>query len=413
LRELVEYLNANTNYEAAVPDGVNPDTTLLSTFDFGTRATTVIIRFDELITPNTHGTFRRDLQVLIDWINDFGELATATRATTGTGEGSELPQVTGGVFGTVRDIPVYLVGGARGISSNASFQAGFDALIEARGNHCVPLISENLTNEGYGSTATMASVAAQLLAHVTLGRLAGKNEMGGYLGYKGTLDGWIAQLNAMNDADIQVTSQQMSFLNAAGDLTVMTEWAAAVAAAGMRSGANEVGEPLTFKYIKTPAVTQDSSWDPANLTNINRILANGGMFAEEVATGIRWVRDITSYVVDDNIAFMDGNTRDVVRFVAYDLRDYLENRFTGEKATPATVASIREATAAKMAEYLTDNIIVESLDPETESTLIPGFRRLVVRIAGNVATVRVEIFPATGIVHILNDIFLQLPVLAA
>lgn len=413
LRELVDYLDANTNYEATIPDGVNSDTTLLSTYDYGTRATGVGVRFDETITPSTLGTFRRDLQVLIDWINNFSTLATATRSTTGTGEGSELPLFTGGVAGTVRDVPIYLVGGARGISSNSTFQAGFDALIEARGNHAVPLIAQDLTNEGNGSTATVASVAAQLAAHVALGRGTGKNEMGGYLGFKGTLDEYVAQLNAINDTDVQITSQRMPFLNVDGTLVTNDEWSSAVAAAGMRSGVNEVGEPLTFKFIKTSGLEQDASWSPTALGDVNRILANGGLFAEAVAGGVRWVRDLTTHIKDDNIAFIDGNTRDATRFVAYDLRTFLEDRFTGLKAKPATVASIRESTAAKLAEYLTSNIIVESLDPETQSTIIPGFRRLRVFIEGNVATVRVEIFVVTGIVFILNDIYLQLPRLAA
>ena len=413
LRQLVDHINATANYEAVVPDGVNQDTTLLDSYDFGTRATGVGVRFDDAITPSTLGTFRRDLQVLIDWVNKFGELATMTRGSVGTLEGAELPLFTGGVAGTVRDIPLFLVGGARGISANSNFQAGFDELIEARANHCVPLIAEDLVNEGFGSTATYASVAAQLLAHVTLGRGTGKNEMGGYLGFKGTLDAYIAQLNAINDTDVQIIPQQMEFLNVAGTLTLQPEWASAAAAAGMRSGANEVGEPLTFKFIKTSQLAQDSSWSPTKIGDINRILANGGMFAEAKNGGIRWVRDLTTHIKDDNIAFIDGNTRDAARFVSFDLRDFLENRFTGLKATPATAASIREAVADKMREYLTANIIVESLDPETGRTLIPGFRRLRVFIEGNVATVRVEIFLVTGIVFILNDIYLQLPRLAA
>ena len=63
--------------------------------------------------------------------------------------------------------------------------------------------------------------------------------------------------------------------------------------------------------------------------------------------------------------------------------------------------------------YKQDNIIVESLDPETETTILPGFRNLRVTIEGNVATIKIEVFPCTGIVFQLNDIFLQLPRIAA
>jgi hypothetical protein len=412
LRQLVDEINGTTNYEATVPDGVNPDTTLMETFDFGTRATNVDVRFDDAVDPDNNGTFRRDLQVLIDWINEFSDLATATRASTGVNEGAEVPRFTGGVSGTVRDVPVYFTGGTRGTSGNSDFQAGFDALIETRGNFVVPLISQDLENEGYGSTADIESVAAQLLEHVKKARTADKNEMGGFLGYKGDIDAILAQIAAINDTDVQLVPQQMAFLDVDGNLKLMDEWAAGVAAAGMKSGANEVGEPLTFKFIGTSQLEQDSSWSPTNRTDVNRLLAGGCMFAEAIASGVRWVRDLTTHIKDDNIAFIDGNTRDAVRFVAYDLRTFLEDRFTGVKATPATVASIRESAAAQLATYLENNIIVESLDPETQSSVIPGFRRLRVFIEGNVATIRVEIFPVTGIVFQLNDIFLQLPRLA-
>jgi len=413
LRQLVDQLNGTTNYEATIPNGVNPDTTLVKTFDFGTRATGVDVRFDGEVDPDNKGTFRRDLQVLVDWVNNFSDIATAAKATGATAEGGELPVYTGGVAGTARDVPVYFVGGSRGTSTNSNFQDGFDALIQKRGNHIVPLISQDLTNEGNGSTATISSVAAQLGAQVLLARGVGKNEQGGYLGFKGDIDAIEAQAFALNDTDVQLFPQQMSFLNASGVLTLMPEWASAVAAASMRSGTNEVGEPLTFKFIKTTEIANDTSWSPTDRSDVNRLIQAGVMFAEVAPQGIRWVRDITTHVKDDNIAYIDGSTRDAVRFVAFDLRQTLEDRFTGIKATTAAVASIREATAAKCQEYRQANIIVDSLDPETLSTIVPGFRRIRVFIEGTIATIRLEIFPVTGIVFQLSDISLQLPRLAA
>lgn len=414
LRDLVNEINNNYNYEATIPDGVNPDTTLMESFDFGDRATNVDVRFDDAIDPNAKGSFRRDLQVVVDWINDFSELATAERATAGSDEGSELPAFTGGLAGTIRDVPVAFVGGTRGTSSNTDFQNGFDELLKVRGNHIVPLISQDLANEGHSSTATVKSVAAQLLEHVKLARGAGHNEMGGYLGYKGSLSDVLAQAAAENDQDVQLCPQQGQFLDASGTLKLMPEWSMAVAAAGMRSGAEEVGEPLTFKYVSTAKIEQDSSWSPKERTDVNRLLQGGVLFAEKTDAGIRWVRDLTTHLQDDNIAFIAGSTRHAVRFVAYDLRTHLENKFTGEKGAPGTVASIRDEAASKLQEYRANRIIVDSLDPQTgEPPTIPGFRNLRVFINGNVATVRVEIFPVTGITFQLNDIFLQLPRLAA
>lgn len=413
LRQLADRINGTTNYEMTIADGINPDTTLVRELDFGTAATGVDVRFDTAQTAIANaGGFLADLQALIDWVNEFSELATATRAIAGANEGSESPQSTGGVVGTVRDVALFFVGGTRGISSNTDFQNGFDALAQFRVNHIVPLISEDLVNEGFGSTATFASVAAQLVEHVNKMRGVGKNEQGGYIGLDGTREELVAQAKNINNTDVQLFGQKITVLNAAGSLVEQPEWAIAALAAGMRSGVPEVAEPLTFKFMKVNGLTQSTSWDPRDVTDANRLLANGVMFAEQVeGTGFRFVRDLTTHLLNDLTFFIDGNTRDGVRFIAYDLRTGLENRFTGLKATPANAANIRSFVINKMDQYKRENIIVQSLDPETETQLLPGFRNLKVSIRGTVATIRVEIFPVTGIVFQLNDIYLQLPII--
>lgn len=407
LRQLVSQINSTTNFTASIPDGVNQDTTLMSTFDFGSAATTVDCRFDAEVLPTTKGNFRRDLQAIVDWINTYSNLVTAARATVGTSEGSEPPAVDP-TTSPYPIWPVYLLGGTRGTSSNSDYQAGFDALVQERANHCVPLVVSD------SGSVTFASVAAQLAAHVQLARGIGKNEMGGYIGMSGTLTQVLAQAKALNDGDVILFCQKMTFPNVDGNLTLQPEWSAAVAAASMRSGANEIGDPLTFKFIKTTAITQDSSWSPKDRTSVNKLIAGGVMFAEEAPAGIRWVRDITTYIKNDNICYMDGNTRDAVRYLAYDLRQSIEDQFTGLKATPATVGSVRDFVSAKMNYYReTLNIIVNSLDPETQTKTLPGYRNLRVFVEGNVATIRIEIFPVTGIVFELNDITLQLPRITA
>lgn len=417
LRSFVDQINATTNYEAEITPGVNGDTTLMNTFDFGTRATSVDVRFDDQITPNDKGSFRRDLQDLIDIINAQSSLVTASRATAGSTEGSEIPAATGGAATVARDVPIYLSGGARGISINSNWQAGFDELLLHRANHVVPLISQDLTNQGNSSTATFASVAAMLSSHVDVANSSGKSERGGYIGMAGTKNELITQAAQFNNADIMLSGEKHTVLNVDGDLTEQEEWSAAVLAAGHRAGVSNIGEPLTFKFMKTFGVSRDTSWDPKNITDVNQLLAGGVLFSEAGPNGgQRWVRDITTYLIDDNIAFMDGNTRDVVRYVAYEFRTDLENTFTGSRGIPATVANIRERSAAKLQAFYNDEIIVDSLDPEdldNTTTIIPGWRRLRVSMTGNVASVKVEIFPVTGIVFETIEIFLQLPRLVA
>lgn len=415
LQQLVDYINGNTNYRASVPAGLNAQTFLVADLDFGTRNTAVDVRFDQGISPATKGNFQANLIAIINWINNFSTLATAVRATTGTTEGAEAPALTGGAATAVQDVPVFFVGGARGTSANSDWQAGFDAMLLQRVEQIAPVIAYDLSQDGLGSTATFASVAAQLSAHVTACAGIEKSERGGYIGGQLTFTAFMAQAKALNNADVELFAQKLTVLNASGTLVEQPEWSAAVAAAGMRCGAVEVGDALTFKFIKCSGLSQDKSWSPKSRTQINQLLTSGCMFAEQLATGgFRWVRDLTTYLIDDNDAFINGDTRDAVRFMAYDLRTGLEDEFTGEKAKPANVASIKSFVVTKMQEYLDGGIIVPSLDPETQTTLITtGYRNLRVFITGNVATIRVEIFAVESIVFELNDIYLQLPRLAA
>ena len=231
----------------------------MSSFDFGTRATGVDVRFDDEVAPNDNGSFRRDLQVVIDWINNNSVLISATRANTAASEGAELPSYTGGLANAVADVPVYLVGGTRGSSTNSDWQTGLDTLLNVRANSTVPLISQDLVNEGNGSTATFDTVAAQLLSHVGQARGAAQSERGGYLGRNGDLDTLIDLARTMNDTDIQVSGQKITTLDSAGNQSELDEWSTAVSLAGMRAGAAEVGEPMTFKRVK--ATSLDRDWE--------------------------------------------------------------------------------------------------------------------------------------------------------
>lgn len=363
---------------------------------------------------NNH--FQKNLQLVINDINEKNTFSTVARsAGTSLGAGAGMPEFTGSGLGSkaiVGDYYKYMSGAIRGTSTNTNWQNAFDTLLRVRAVSVVPLISEDLAAQGYGSTATFASVAAQLAQHVSLARGVEKTERGGYIGMKGTKAQYIAQLNSLNDMDVSVTNQYLTVLNASGNLVQLDPWASAVAAAGMRAGMPEVGEPLTHKYLKTTTLYQDPSWDPASRTDANLLIQNGALFAEYIAgKGIRWVRDLTSYIQDDNLAYAEGSVRDVVRYTAYGLRTLLEDRFTGVKASPANATSIKEAAANYLELLRGQNIIVDSTD--STGKLVHAFHNLRVTISGDIARIRVEIFPAVGINFQLTEIFLQLPTQAA
>ena len=402
LRQLLAVINADVNYEAEAGQGVNPDTTLVADLDYGTpTAASAQVTLDLAVEGATRNTM-----AVVDYLNDFSSFVSASRsAETGSTVSGCCPPA---------DIaePLYLTGGARGDSTNAFFQAGLDELLKLRCNSVVPLIDEDLTNEGFGSTATVASVAAQLAEHVAIARGTAQDkagERGGFMGFQGTKDQVIAQANALNDQDVALVAQNPTVLNSLGSLEEFGPRMLAVMAASMRSGVTEVAEPLTHKLIRISGLTQDASWDPNDLTDANEMIINGLLFAEVVdGVGTRWVRDLTTWVADDNLAYSEGSVRDAVRYVAYGLRTTLVERFTGKKAAPSTIANVKDAANTFLETARQDDIIVDSTDPVTGST-VKAYHNLKVTSSGDTVRINVGIFPVPGINFQLSDIFLQLP----
>lgn len=403
VQDLVNAINQNPNYVATVPDGINAATTLVADFDYG-DATSQTILNSATLTGLTAGLTQNCAQ-MVAYFNQLSSLVTATRATSSTVDGSGFP-------GDPVDA-IALTGGTRGVSKDSDFQAGLDALLKVRVNSVVPLIDQDLVNEGNNSTAKVASVAAQLKDHVIAARGAVGSERGGFIGLQGTKDAIVAQANALNDADVALCCQNPTIVNASGSLQEFTPFMMAVLAAGMRAGVSEVGEPLTNKLLKVSGLTQDSSWSPEDKTDETDLIKAGVLFAKTTAgVGTRWVRDITTYVKDNNLAFSEGSVRDIVRFISYGLRTTLVDRFTGRKASPLTVGKVRDAAVEFLELARTSSLIVDSTDPATGAT-VRAYHNLKVTSSGDTVTLKVGIFPVPGVNFTLNELFLQLPTQAA
>lgn len=424
LQEFADYINANTNYEASIPDGINPATPI-GQMDYGTNNSGVTVRFDHeaAIIATLRGQFRRDLQTLIDWINNFSSLVSTVRIPGdagilfGAAEGGELPAVTGGVYGTIGDTTVPLTGGARGTSANSDWQTGFDALLNYRASQIVLLATQDGADDGNSSTYTIAALWAQLAAHIRSANGQYKTERGGFAP---RATGFTAAAAAafpavFNSRDVQVTNESWEILDVTGNL-ITKAWAPAVGAAGMR--ANGLGESLTRKLPRVTSRT--STWDSSSRSTVNTLLQAGVLFTEVTPAGIvRWCRDITTYTNDDLETSIDGQTRDVVRYIAYDLRTFIEDTFTGQRVRngrdgrPPTIASIRDMAGARLGSYVEQDLLINSLDPEDTSKVVPGFDRLRVTLSGSVLALSVRIFPTTAITFETLDITTEIPLLAA
>lgn len=410
VQNLVDQINANVNYVARVPAGINP-AALVVDFDFGT-STAINIQKD--MDRNGGLGFKQDVMAVVNWFNDNAAYATAERWNASGQDGHGMPGTAANDNNPKDgDYPYRLAGGVRGVSTNSNWQSGFDAMLLDVADEVVALIDDDLSLEGNSSTATWAAVSQQLVDHVVAARGASGRERGGWIGFVGTKAEYIAACNSLNDMDVHCVSQNPRVVGATGELEVKSPRFLAVMGAGMRCGVTEIGEPLTHKLLRCAGITQDASWGPADTTDIADLILAGAMVAESVpGIGIRWVRDLTTWVKDDNLAYSEGSVRDVVRFVAYELRTALENRFTGRKATPATIASVKDAAAALLETFRSRDIIVDSTDPAT-GAVVRAYHNLKVTSSGDVVTLRVGVFPVPGINFQLNDIYLQLPTQSA
>lgn len=400
IRQLAAAINVNPSYLATIPTNVNPDTEVASGLDFNTTAANIQVQQD--LDPTASSQFLANVTDIVAWFNNESQYVTAARNTGLSLSGSKFAASS-------LTEPVIMYGAIRGISANSNFQAGFDALLTRPIGYVVPLIDRDLVNEGNSSTATFSSVAAQLKDHVVTARGAAGLERGGFMGIRGTKSAYITQCNLFNDEDIQLVSQNPTVLNFENVLTAMFPREFAVMAASMRAGVGEPGEPLTNKFINVSGLTQDSSWDPGDLTDSADLILNGALFAEFVpGQGYRWVRDLTTYIKSDNLAFSEGSVRDLVRQAVYTLRTSIERKFTGRKATPANIGAIKDFATSILEGLRTAEIIVDSTDPTT-GVVTRAYTNLRVTSDGDIVRLSVCIFPVPGINFQLEDVFVKIP----
>lgn len=380
LQEVINFINTQPGY-TAVAVTTNPFTFVPGDLDYVTAVS---------IKPAPYAAFAR-LFRSVKWVNENSSLVSAARVASGPA----APLATVG--------KVLLTGGIRGTSRNSEWQNAFDALGGVRANQVVPLISEDLAGLGQGSTATFASVLAQVDAHVAFySSTKGKNERQAYVGKKGTKSQVLAAAASLNSLHTCLSSQQVTVLNEAATLEQMPEWAFAVQQAGMRAGA-ELGEPLTWKYLRVSDIAQDASWNPQD--DGEELILGGCLIAEKVPSrGVRIVKGITTFTREDNDAFTEESVVNGWKNISFELRTHLENLFTGRRVSPQNISAVKSQADAKLSQLRAAGQIVDSVFPDGSREL--AYRQLEVSASLDTVNVSVVVSPVSGINFILNNIFL-------
>jgi hypothetical protein len=361
--------------------------------------------------PNRYHRFTDNLMLLIDTLNAQSQLVNAARATAvGVPAGANFGD------GVTAFATFALTGGAYNATTAAGLAACFDELIKYRQDTAVALWSSDT------AAFTIDYVHALLAQHAKNGAGAYKNEVDCIAAIQPTsgstydvaLNLIKTKATILNDRNVALVFQDIKRAGLTGSVVQFEPHMLACAAAGMQAGST-VGTPLTFKLVRTiEIICNNTRVDALDRNTSDELLKSGVFFAEKVkGQGYRIVRNLSTYTATDNVAYTDRNVNYELNYMAYDLRTFIENRFTGVKATPAVVASVKSSVITKLEVYKNDlEIIVDSQDLSTGATL-NAYRNLKVTISGDICTIRFEIFPAVGINYITFEIFAQLPTLSA
>lgn len=381
IQDLVDLIDANPNYDASTDIKI-PQAVPASTLD------PVITELD----ATSEVTLRAEQQELLDLINS-SSLVSASKVA--------------GVEGTLAVLSkTFLTGATRGASSNASFQAGFDALLSERVNTVVPLVSQDaseLIPEGetdVASTFTVSSVNLQALTHcITASNTKNRSERNCYVSLKDTFENVRSAAEDLNHERASMLFQDVEVLDSEGNLSVREPWAAAAIVAGIQAG-TPVGTPATFKLVNVTGVQHA---DYNEKTQVDLAIQSGLLPLERRDQGgFRVVVQNSTYTRDQNFVFTRPSVLEAADFVAYNLRQQLEAIYTGEKARTGTAESIKNTVIAIMQTFLDEEIIVGGDNNDQR-----GWKDLIVKLQGNTALVDITISPVEGVDFILATIRLE------
>ena len=288
-------------------------------------------------------TFTANLYAVINFINSNSALVTATVADGAVG--APVPTQT----------PVFLSGGTEGIATFQDWQNALNLLQQVTVDIIVPLSCD-------------PAIAAALDAHCAfMNSPAGANERSGIVGLmNGSLTGlptkkeMLAQAQALNTRNLSAVGQALVRFDSTGTLQVFNPQFLAVAAAGMASGAS-VGTSLTRKLIKATSLVTHPSW--STTLDAEEILQGGVLFARlRDGQGFQWVRDLTTYLQADNLAYVERSVNAVCNTVVRGLRQACDFAI-GKPAFAGTAAALQSVLTGQLALYIQANTLTGYTSP--------------------------------------------------
>lgn len=308
--------------------------------------------------------FKADLWAMITWINNNSQYVTAAKASGATGG---FPDNTSNA--------VFLSGGAEGAASSTDWQTGLNWLKRIRVNSVVVLTAD-------------PAVHAMVDAHCAYMCGYGRSERDGFVGILNAgLTGLAtktetkAQIVNLNSRHIRVCAQNVQRYNTAGELETFDPMFAAALAAGQQAGAR-VGTPLTSKFVNALGFNQHSSWNPTD--DADEMVQAGLLFLDTVeSVGRKWVRNVTTHLSSNNLAYIEGSVNQAANYAAYEFRTAMEAA-VGKAGFAGTVNAANDLARAKLALLVDEGPLVT-------------WRSLALELVSDVMDVSVEMAPVTPV----------------
>lgn len=374
LRIASDYFNSRSEVRGGVTYGFSWTTV-------GPNLDQPVAQLDELtgLVAGNHPTtglsadLTADVFAIINYLNNNSQLVSAALASGAT---KTAPDNT--------PIPVFLSGGVEGSSSVADFQAALDLLRLDRSINTIVCLTGN------------SAVHAYLRDHCEFMAGRGRAERDAIVGLVAVDDSGVptadpgvlptqaaalAQAQAINSRHVRCVAQSIDRFNTAGVRSTFEPWFGAALAAGMQAG-SAVGVSLTYKFVNVLDFSQNTGWNPTD--NGEDLISGGIMFMENVqGQGIRWVRNITSYVQDNNLAFTEASVNEAVNFANRTIREAVEFA-VGRRGFAGTLNAVK-------------GIALNNLGLLIDEGIITAFRSLSLELNGDVLDISVEIAPVTPI----------------
>jgi hypothetical protein len=194
----------------------------------------------------------------------------------------------------------------------------------------------------------------------------------------------------INSRHIRATAQAIERFDSTGERKEFLPPFFGALLAGAQAG-SPVGTSLTFRYMNVLSFRQHSTWNPTD--DAEEMIQAGLCFLEnKEGIGRRVVRNITTHLSTNNIAFTEGSVNNAVNFAVFSFRTAMEFA-VGKRGFAGTLAAARGVAVGTLG-LLVDNVV------------ITAYRALFIELLVDVMDVSVEVAPVIPINFVKTTVHL-------